>query len=158
MPVDQDTFRALLGRFPSGVTVVTTRDADGVPHGMTVSSFCSVSLEPPLILVCIEKVASMHDLLVESQAFAVNVLADHQEFLSRRFSDEGVAARFDGIGWSGGPAGPVIDDVHAIIECRKVFSQPAGDHTIIVAEVVGGSASNDNSPLAYYRSGYGKLA
>lgn len=157
MSVDHDTFRTLLSRFLSGVTVVTMRGAGGLPHGMTVSSFCSVSLEPPLILVCIERVASMHDMLTETQSFAVSILADDQEELSRRFADDGIAARFDGIAWSDGVAGPLLDGVHATLDCRSVACHPGGDHTIIVGEVLGGTTATRGAPLLYYRGGYGQL-
>jgi flavin reductase (DIM6/NTAB) family NADH-FMN oxidoreductase RutF len=82
--VDADTFRSVLGRFASGVTVVTTRDGDDRDHGMTVSAFCSVSLAPPLVLICVDHAASSHDALLGATHFAVNVLAAHQEPVSRR--------------------------------------------------------------------------
>ena len=157
MSVDHDTFRTLLSRFLSGVTVVTIHDAEGQPHGMTVSSFCSVSLEPPLILVCIEHAASLHDALTETPTFAVNVLASDQEALSRRFADTGIAARFEGVAWRSGSAGPLLDGAHATLECRSVARHPGGDHTIIVAEVVGGATADKGTPLVYYRGGYGQL-
>jgi flavin reductase (DIM6/NTAB) family NADH-FMN oxidoreductase RutF len=157
MSVDHDTFRTLLSRFLSGVTVVTTNDGDGRPHGMTVSSFCSVSLEPPLILVCIDRTASMHDLLTRTDAFVVNILSGDQEVLSRRFADVGIEARFDGVSWSPSSAGPLIDGVHATLECRSVARHPGGDHTILIGEVVGGSTASRGSPLLYYRGGYGQL-
>src|ERR1041384_665004 len=103
--LDPDTFRAVLGRFASGVTVVTTTDANGRDHGMTVSAFCSLSLEPPLVLVCIECTASMHDLLQPEQAFAVNVLSHSQEPLSRRFATGDPPNRFDGLGYHRGLTG-----------------------------------------------------
>lgn len=157
MSVDHDTFRTMLSRFLSGVTVVTTTDDDGRPHGMTVSSFCSVSLDPPLILVCIDKTASLHDLLTAAQTFAVNILAGDQEVLSRRFADTGIEARFDGVAWSPGIAGPLLDGAHATLECRSVACHPGGDHSIIIGEVIGGSMASRGSPLVYYRGGYGQL-
>lgn len=156
MAVDHDTFRTLLSRFLSGVTVVTLRDGEGRPHGMTVSSFCSVSLEPPLILVCIEKAASLHDQLTKAETFVVNVLADDQEELSRRFADTGIAARFDGIAWTDGSAGPVLTGGHATLDCHSFACYPGGDHTILVGEVVSGTTGR-GSPLLYYRGGYGQL-
>jgi len=157
MSVDHDTFRTLLSRFLSGVTVVTTSDDEGRPHGMTVSSFCSLSLEPPLVLVCIDRTASMHDLLTSAETFAVNILAGDQEVLSRRFADVGIEARFDGVSWSPSSAGPLIDGAHATLECRRVARHPGGDHTIIIGEVLGGSTALRGSPLLYYRGGYGQL-
>src|SRR5512132_2021584 len=86
LSVSSDEFRAVLGRFPSGVTVVTTRGADGSDHGMTVSAFCSVSLQPPLVLICIEKTATAHNALKTAPGFVVNILSAKQEQIARRFS------------------------------------------------------------------------
>src|SRR5512132_2389895 len=135
MPLDPDTFRAVLGRFASGVTVVTTRDEAGRDHGMTVSAFCSLSLEPPLVLVCVDHAASMHPLLVVGTPVAVNILAAGQEALSRRFSSKEFP-RFDGIGYHRGLTGaPLLDDVLASMEGRIVRTHEGGDHTIVVIEV-----------------------
>jgi flavin reductase (DIM6/NTAB) family NADH-FMN oxidoreductase RutF len=103
--LDPDTFRSVLGRFASGVTVVTTRDDAGRDYGMTVSAFCSVSLVPPLVLICVDHAASSHDALLSIPYFAVNVLAAHQESISRRFSGLDEHVRFDGVGYSRGLTG-----------------------------------------------------
>jgi flavin reductase (DIM6/NTAB) family NADH-FMN oxidoreductase RutF len=146
----------VLGRFASGVTVVTARDADGVDHGMTASAFCSLSLEPPLVLVCVEKTADMHPVLEEAEIFGVNVLSASQEPVSRRFAEK-IGNRFDGIGYARGLTGVVIlDDVHAFLECRKTTTCPGGDHTIFIGEVLHAVAS-DGRPLLYYRGGYTEL-
>ena len=155
--IDPDTFRSVLGRFASGVTVVTVRDADGRDHGMTVSAFCSVSLVPPLILVCVEHTASSHSVLLDESHFAVNVLAAHQEPISRRFAGVDEATRFDGVGYSRGLTGAaLLDDALAHIECRRISQHPAGDHTVVIGEVEAGVAHSD-SPLLYYRGGYTQL-
>ena len=157
MPLDPDIFRSVLGRFASGVTVVTTVDDDGHDHGMTVSAFCSVSLDPPLVLVCIDQAASMHDMLQPERPFAVNVLSAGQEALSRRFSTAESTRRFDGIGYRRGESGMVLlDDALAHLECRIVASHEAGDHTIFVGEVESASARGAQ-PLLYYRGGYAQL-
>lgn len=157
MPLDSDLFRSVLGRFASGVTVVTTRDPDGRDHGMTVSAFTSLSLEPPLILVCIDRAASVYSALHDAEWIAVNILSASQEALSRRFSHSGAEARFDGIGYSRSPHGaPVLDDVLACLECRIVARHEGGDHTILVAQVEGANA-RDERPLLYYRGGYAQL-
>ena len=156
MSVSPDEFRSVLGRFPSGVTVVTTKGADGSDQGMTVSAFCSVSLEPPLVLICIEKTASVYDALTSAPGFVVNILSARQEQIARRFSIVDID-RFEGVGFSRTQNGiAVLDDVLGIIDCRKSALHDAGDHTIIVAEVEATRAEN-GSPLMYYRGGYAQL-
>ena len=98
MSVSPDEFRAVLGRFPSGVTVVTTKAADGTDQGMTVSAFSSLSLDPPLVLICIEKSASVHDALTTASGFIVNVLSAKQEQIARRFAIVDID-RFEGVGF-----------------------------------------------------------
>src|SRR5918993_2861253 len=105
MTIDPDSFRSVLGRFASGITVVTTRDTDGRDVGMTVSAFASVSLDPPLISVCIERRASMFRALCGSPTFGVSILASDQEALSRRFSAMESSHRFDGLGYERGDSG-----------------------------------------------------
>ena len=156
MPVDKDEFRGALSRFASGVTVVTARCEDDCLRGLTVSAFTSVSLDPPLVLVCIEKRASLHDFLKEGSAFAVNILSEDQELISRRFASK-EPDRFSGMGYHEAPAGsPVLNDVLGHMECKVVASYPGGDHTIIVGEVESTSVS-EGKPLAYYRGGYNRL-
>ena len=156
MSVSPDEFRNLLGRFPSGVTVVTTTGQDGSDQAMTVSAFCSVSLEPPLVLICIEKTASAYQALMASSGFVVNVLSANQEQLARRFSIIDID-RFEGVGYSRSSKGfAILDDVLGVIECNRVSSHEAGDHTIIVGEVEAGRAEN-GKPLLYYRGGYAQL-
>ena len=155
--VDQAHFRQLLGRFATGVTVITARDADGRPHGMTANSLSSVSLEPPLILLSIDHEASMHGLLVTSPAFAVNILSASQEAVSRRFAQDR-EERFDGVGYQESPRGLVLlDGALAHLECERVATHEAGDHTILVGLVVAGNA-NEGRPLCYFRGGYASLA
>lgn len=154
MTVNADGFRSALGRFASGVTVVTACDANGGDHGMTASAFCSVSLEPPLILVCVEKIATMHDAIVSCAHFAVNVLTHRQEQVARRFAEvEG--DRFDGVGFTrGAHSVPLIDDALAVLECRRTTMYEGGDHTIIVGEVEAAAWRDEEKPLLYYRGGY----
>lgn len=156
MSVSSDEFRSVLGRFPSGVTVVTTKAADGSDQGMTVSAFSSVSLEPPLVLICIEKTASVYEALMRAPGFVVNILSAKQEQIARRFSIVDID-RFEGIGFSRTRNGIVVlDDVLGMIECNRVALHDAGDHTVIVAEVEATRAEN-GSPLIYYRGGYAQL-
>lgn len=154
--VDPSQFRQLLGRFATGVTVVTTRDARGHPIGMTASSVASVSLHPPLLLVCVDQAHDMHAALKASTRFVVNVLAAHQEAISRRFAADH-PDRFDGIGYTESKHGvPVLDGTLATIECEKQSETPGGDHTVFIGIVTGGTVS-DRRPLLYYRGGYASL-
>jgi flavin reductase (DIM6/NTAB) family NADH-FMN oxidoreductase RutF len=156
LTVNSDEFRAVLGRFPSGVTVVTTSGQDGSNQGMTVSAFCSVSLNPPLVLICIEKSASVHPALIASSGFLVNILSADQEQIARRFSIIDID-RFEGIGYSKSGSGhAVLDDVLGVIECTTFALHDAGDHTIIVGKVDTASARS-GTPLLYYRGGYAQL-
>ena len=156
MPIDPDTFRSVLGRFASGVTVVTTRDAGGRDHGLTVSAFASLSLSPPLILVCIDQTSSVHPVLRQASHFVVNILAAAQEPISRRFSGRDLE-RFDGLGYTRGSTGvAVLDDVLAYLECRVARQYDEGDHTIFVGEVEA-AESEGARPLLYYRGGYAAL-
>jgi flavin reductase (DIM6/NTAB) family NADH-FMN oxidoreductase RutF len=155
--IDPDTFRATLGRFASGITILTARDARGVDHGMTVSAFCSVSLDPPLVLACIARDASMHDVLHDVDRIGVNVLSVSQEHLSRRFADTNLTDRFDGIGYTRGESGVVLlEDALAHLECRIEARHDAGDHTVFIAQVEF-SSSHEGRPLLYYRGGYAQL-
>ncbi len=157
MSIDPDSFRSVLGRFASGVTVVTTRDDEGRDYGMTVSAFSALSLTPPLVLCCIDRQAAMHEVLGRTQQFTVNILASPQEALSRRFSDLDAQERFEGIGFSRGPSGaPILDDVLAYLECRLVRQLDGGDHGIFVGEVET-AVTQELRPLLYYRGGYAEL-
>jgi flavin reductase ActVB len=156
MPVTPDEFRAALSRFPSGITVVTSIDSSGVPHGITVSAFCSVSLEPPLVLVCIERSTGSHRALLERGVFVVNFLAAGQDVISERFSltqidkFEDVSSR-DGIGGV-----PVLEDALVALECKLHSSCDGGDHTIFVGEVENVTI-RDGAPLVYFHGGYRDL-
>ena len=156
MPVDNDEFRTTLSRFASGVTIVTTRDTDGHPYGMTVSAFCSLSLEPPLVLICIDKKAFSHQALEHSGAFAVNILAEDQELTSRRFASP-ESDRFEGIAYRTGIADvPVLEHSLASLECRLTQTHDGGDHTIFVGAVEA-VTFHDGTPLVYFKGGYARL-
>jgi flavin reductase (DIM6/NTAB) family NADH-FMN oxidoreductase RutF len=156
MTIEQDLFRAVLGRFASGVTIVTTQDPDGRDHGMTVSAFSSLSLDPPLVLVCIDHSASIWPVLRHAAHFAINVLASTQEALSRRFSSRD-GDRFEGVGFTRGTSGvALLDDTLAAVECTVTTRVEQGDHTILIGTVEFGVA-RDLQPLLYYRGGYASL-
>jgi flavin reductase (DIM6/NTAB) family NADH-FMN oxidoreductase RutF len=155
--IDSDTFRSVLGRFASGVTIITARGDDELDHGMTVSAFCSLSLTPPLVLVCIAHDASMHELMLGHPTFGINVLSSGQEAYSRRFAAED-DDRFDGIAYVRGESGVVLlSDALAHMECHVTTHHDAGDHTIFVAEIDRAVTKEEGAPLLYYRGGYARL-
>lgn len=156
MAVTPDEFREGLSRFASGVTVVTTLDADGIPHGLTVSAFCSLSLEPPLVLICIEKGIRSHQALSSASRFVVNILSSEQLEVSSRFASP-LEDRFEGVEWRPGIEGaPVIEGTLASLECTIHSSFEGGDHTIFVGRVESVSVS-DRAPLLYFKSTYREL-
>ncbi len=158
MPVSNAEFRTALGRFASGVTVVTTKDkAEGL-HGITVSAFCSVSLNPPLVLVCIDNRSSSLEHLAEGCHFAVNILSEAQQHLSQKFASKD-PDRFGGVDFkeSEMTRSPLLDNAIAHLECRTVYNYLAGDHTIVVGEVEAIQVTDEN-PLLYCRGDYQKLA
>lgn len=154
--IGKDEFRAALSRFPSGVTIVTTKDADGRLHGITVSAFASVSLTPPMILVCIEKTAGSHYALDESEFFAVNILGEGQEHLSNRFASQ-ISDKFETVDYRLGLGEvPVLSDALVALECRLAYAHEGGDHTIFVG-LVEKTEIKDENPLVYWHSNYRKL-
>jgi flavin reductase (DIM6/NTAB) family NADH-FMN oxidoreductase RutF len=156
MSVTQEQFRAALGSFASGVTVVTTKDANGKLLGITVSAFCSVSLSPPMVLICIEKTAGSHYAFEESNVFIVNILREGQSAMSERFASLH-EDKFLGLDFKPGIDGvPIIEDALAVLECRVKFSYHGGDHSIFVGEVENVSVDN-GQPLLYFRSHYGRF-
>ncbi len=156
MPVTQDEFRAALSRFPSGVTVVTTKDGEGRFFGITVSAFCSVSLEPPMILVCIERTTGSHEALVHSGIFVVNMLSEDQVEISERFASPSTE-KFDDLEFELSDAGlPIIADIAVSIECTVASVTAAGDHSIFIANVDKVHVT-DAEPLVYFHSEYRAL-
>jgi flavin reductase (DIM6/NTAB) family NADH-FMN oxidoreductase RutF len=154
--VDDAQFRQLLGRFATGVAVITVTAADGRPHGMTANSLASVSLRPPLVSLAIDHRAELHQHITRRDVFVANILSSHQEALSRRFADPH-DDRFDGVGYTVSRNGGILlDGALAHIECIRHDMLEAGDHTIVIGRVVGGAA-RDGRPLLYYRGGYGAL-
>ncbi len=156
MTVDQSSFRAVLGRFASGVTVVTTVDKRGRDLGMTVSAFASVSLDPPLILICIDHEASVYTPLSKSTHFIANILSEGQEALARRFAERN-PDRFDGIGYERGQTGAaILDEVLGYVECKVIARYESGDHDILIGAVEV-AVHGEGKPLLYYRGGYAQL-
>jgi flavin reductase (DIM6/NTAB) family NADH-FMN oxidoreductase RutF len=151
-----DDFRRALGHFATGVTVVTTSDAEGRPSGLTVSAFSSLSLDPPLILVCVDHKSQTYPALLERGRFAVNVLATGHEAVSRRFASS-TLDKFDGVAHRRSPEGlPLLDDALAHIECATLNTHVEGDHTIFVGRVERVTVGN-GEPLLYFKGKYGRL-
>ena len=145
-----------MGHFATGVAVITTRDIDGKPYGLTANALCSVSLTPPLLLVCVDKGAESHPAFERSRLFAVNVLALGHEELSRRFAVSG-GDKFVDVPHRFGTTGvPLLEDVLAVVECRVVAVHEAGDHTIYIGEVEHLEAS-EGDPLLFFRGQYRRL-
>ncbi|MBI2401292.1 MAG: flavin reductase family protein [Gemmatimonadetes bacterium] len=152
-PADPTQFRQLLGRFATGVTVVTALDPSGRPAGMTATALASVSLDPPLLLVCVGLQAEFHKAMSAAARFAVNVLAADQEHLSRQFAATG-REHFAGVAHHAGPHGlPLLDGVVAHVFCDRWDRHEAGDHTVFFGLVTGGETF-ERPPLVYFRSQY----
>ncbi len=154
--MDAAQFRQLLGRFATGVAILTVTTPDRRLLGMTANSLTSVSLYPPLVSVCVDHEAEMHGAILQVDQFAINVLSSSQETLARRFADKH-EDRFDGVGYRLTPDGLILlGGALAHIECERYADYPGGDHTIVVGRVVGGSTSKGR-PLLYYRGGYAAI-
>ncbi len=157
MPVDVESFKQALASWASGVTVITSRHA-GKVHGMTVSAFCSVSLSPPLVMVCLDKASNTLELVKAAKVFSVNVLAQGQEELSQRFaSKEHEDVRFEGLDCKQGTNGcPHIPGAVSTMDCRVVDTLDAGDHVIYIGEVEAAEFT-ERPPLVYLRATYRTL-
>ncbi|HXH85166.1 MAG TPA: flavin reductase family protein [Candidatus Tectomicrobia bacterium] len=152
-----DDFRRVLAHFASGITVLTTCDADQRPTGLTATAFSSVSLEPPLVLVCVDHKSQSYPALRERGRFAVNILRADQEAVSRRFATTRLD-KFEGLSYRLGALGmPLIDGALAHLECAVVNAHVEGDHTIFIGRVEHAGA-DDGDPLLYYCGRYARLA
>ena len=155
--LEEAEFRRVLGHFATGVTVVTSLGSDGVVTGLTASAVTSVSLDPPLVLVCVDRTAETHGVIERSERFAINVLAADSETLARRFADYPSGEKFEGVAYRGEATGsPILEAALAWVDCELHQSYDGGDHTIYVGRVVSGEAK-DGGPLLYFRGGYGRL-
>jgi flavin reductase (DIM6/NTAB) family NADH-FMN oxidoreductase RutF len=148
-----------LGAFATGVTVITVHDAEQRPHGMTANAFCSVSVDPALLLVCVNRSAQTHQLIAESGRFAVNVLAEPLEHISRYCARPG-ADKILEPDWLVDEApgrGPHVKDAAAYFDCEAAARHEAGTHSIFVGRVVA-VAARPHAPLLYYRGTYRRIA
>ncbi|MEW6569472.1 MAG: flavin reductase family protein [Chloroflexota bacterium] len=160
MTVAPDQLRTVMHLWATGVTLVTSHD-QGKPHGMTVSSFTSISLSPPLILVSLEKSSQTHRLISQSGVFAVSILHESQADLADRFAGRipDHADRFEDVPYTTAETGsPIPDSCLAYLDCRLVASHPAGTHTLFIGEVASAAVRQESRPLLYFRRGYRHLA
>jgi flavin reductase (DIM6/NTAB) family NADH-FMN oxidoreductase RutF len=156
MVISPDEFRQALGHFATGVTIVTTSDSDGRPTGLTASAFASVSLDPPLILVCIAHKSQSYPSILERGRFAVNFLRREQEDISRKFATTRLD-KFDGVPHRISPLGlPVLTEALGHVECVIVSTHIEGDHTVFIGRV-DDCGTTDGMPLLYYRGKYESL-
>ena len=146
-----------MGNFATGVTILTTALGEEL-RGMTANAVCSVSLEPPLVLVCVHERTRTHPILSKSGVFALNVLAEDQEHLSRLYADYTTDSghRLAGLSFRRGVTGaPVLEDCLAYVDCRVVATYAGGDHTIFVGKVEDADVLREGQPLVFFRGGYG---
>ncbi|MEM1032497.1 MAG: flavin reductase family protein [Myxococcota bacterium] len=157
--VDATQFKRVMGSFAASVTVLTSRRRDGHPVGMTATAFTSVSLDPPLCLVCVARASSCLEVFGEAGVLAVNMLRTDQEGLSQRFAVGDVDRRFDGIDHRRGRAtdAPLLRGVMASLEGRVIERWPAGDHDVLLVEVLAAEVNDDATPLVYHRGRYAAL-
>ncbi len=157
MAIDPRELRNTMGLFATGVTVITTKDATGKPFGLTANAFSSLSLDPPLLLVCVDKKVDCYACFDESKVFVVNFLAREQEELSTRFATKGIE-KFEGVSYTLGSLGvPLLDGALAHLECKVAAGYEGGDHTIYTGEVQT-IATADVKPLLFYQGKYRSLA
>jgi flavin reductase (DIM6/NTAB) family NADH-FMN oxidoreductase RutF len=151
--VTSDQFRMVMGNFATGITVVTTRDAKGNPYGLTVNSFTSVSLNPILVLVCLDNHLSGLQAFRDSKHFGVSILSEHQEDLSRMFAKKD-SERPSSIYFEGKSGMPLLKNALAIMECEIVKIYEGGDHQIFLGEVQHAEVMQQDHPLLYFRGKY----
>jgi len=153
---DAASFRAVLGHFATGITVITAMDGDE-PVGLAANSFTSVSLDPPLVLVCMAHTSATWPAIRDSGHFAVNILGEHQEDTCRRFGAK-TGDRFEGVGWDHGKTGsPILHGAIAYLDCVIDAEHEAGDHMIVVGRVVDLGMPTEGGPLLFWRGGYARL-
>lgn len=157
--IEPRLFRQLLGCFPTGVAVITTRNAQGQPAGLTCNSFSSVSLEPPLVLFSLRTASSLLETFTRSEGFAINILSQSQDHLSGRFASSKITDKFEGVDWRPGALGmPLIDECLASFECRTYARHEAGDHVIFIGEVRHMADGSPDPALVFYKGAYVMLA
>jgi flavin reductase (DIM6/NTAB) family NADH-FMN oxidoreductase RutF len=156
MPIGKNELRTVMGHFGTGVTIITTFNNAGDLHGLTANAFSSLSLVPPLCLICVDKKAESYSSFEESKVFTVNILRDDQEQLSRKFAVSG-GDKFTGVAYRrGGNGAPILEGVIAWLECKLIAGHDGGDHTIYIGEIEEAEI-RDGKPLMFFRGGYRAL-
>lgn len=156
MAMDPRELRNVMGHFATGVTIITTTDKSGKPFGLTANAFTSLSLEPPLVLICVDKKVDCYAYFEESKVFVINFLSEDQEHLSKRFATKGIE-KFEGVTHRFGKSGPpLLDGAMAHIECKLISGHDGGDHTIYIGEVIDAITSSDR-PLLFFKGKYYQL-
>ena len=157
MAIDGRDLRNAMGLFATGVTIITTKDASGKPFGLTANAFSSLSLDPPMLLICVDKGVDCYACFDESKVFAVNFLSLTQEELSTRFATKGIE-KFEGLSYRVGELGvALLDGALAHFECTVAHAHEGGDHTIYVGEVQK-LVTMEGDPLLFYQGKYRSLA
>jgi 3-hydroxy-9,10-secoandrosta-1,3,5(10)-triene-9,17-dione monooxygenase reductase component len=154
--IEAQELRRVMGHFATGVTVITTKDQDGAPQGLTANAFMSLSLNPPLILISVDKGATCYACFAPQNGFTVNFLSDDQEEISRRFATKGID-KFAGLQWQEGTNGAaILDGVLGYVECKVTQCYDGGDHTIVLGEILNVSATGER-PLLFFKGKYQRL-
>lgn len=156
MAIDAQELRRVMGHFATGVTVITTKDADGAPQGLTANAFMSLSLNPPLVIISVDKGATCYNCFAPGNGFTVNFLNEEQEDVSRRFATKGID-KFADLKWhAGGNGVALIDGALGQVECKITACHDGGDHTIVVGEILNVAAEGER-PLLFFKGKYQKL-
>jgi flavin reductase (DIM6/NTAB) family NADH-FMN oxidoreductase RutF len=156
MPIERNELRRVMGHFATGVTVITTFSKEGKLHGLTANAVSSLSLEPPLLIICVDKKAESYASFEESRVFTVNILAQDQEDISRRFAVSG-GEKFEGVAFRRGANGaPILNGALAHLECKLHAVFDGGDHTIYLG-LIEEAETREARPLLFFRGGYREL-
>ena len=156
MAMEAQELRRIMGHFATGVTVITTKDKGGSPNGLTANAFMSLSLNPPLVVISVDKGATCYACFEMQNGFTVNFLSEEQEDVSRRFATKGVD-KFADLHWRAGTNGAaIIDGALGYVECKIIECHDGGDHTIVVGEIVNAGASGER-PLLFFKGKYQRL-
>jgi flavin reductase (DIM6/NTAB) family NADH-FMN oxidoreductase RutF len=156
MAIDPRELRNVMGNFATGVTIITTKDTTGKPFGLTANAFSSLSLDPPLLLICVDKKVDCYACFEETKVFGVNFLSEDQDQLSTRFATKGIE-KFEGVPYTLGKLGvALLDGAVAHLECKLVSAYEGGDHTIYIGEIQNATVLSDR-PLLFFRGKYYKL-